>query len=920
VADPGSAVQVGVIGRDAELAVLGRFLGARSRARALVLNGEAGIGKTTLWEAGVDAARERGMRVLVARASGAEARLSFAALIDLLEPIGPEALARLPAPQCSALEVALLRAEPARVPPEPGAIALGLCNALRALAGAGPVLIAIDDVQWLDAPSADALAFAARRMHGEPVAFLLAKRANRRSVLEQALEPPLTERIQLGALSLGATRRLLSTRLGLTLPRLLLRRVVDSTLGNPLFALEVGRSLIEQGIPSPGADLPVPDSVQQMFERRLARLPREVRRVLLVVALSADVDGDVLSAVVGSGALEDAIDAGLVVLDGDRVRASHPLFAAVAKKRARARERRELHLALAEAVVDAELRALHLALATERPDGELAATVAAAARAAAARGARRQAVVLAEHALRLTPSQSHERSERLLALAEFLETAGELQRLTDLLAPAVQSLPRGALRARAYLLLSEGADVKTIDEYQRRLDLALADCDRDPGLRAFVLATKAIDRVAGAIDHIGEAEAWALEALPAAARQSAPEVERRVLYAQSWASAMRGRPVDEACVRFLAASDDAYYLAASPERVAGQRLVWRGELHQARTCLERLLALADERGEPISYAMQRLHLCELELRAGAWDAAARLLDEWAESAERELLILPKYERCRALLAAGSGLRGEAKRWTAKALARAEATGAGWDRLEALRAHGIAALLDRDPARAAESLRVVWRHTEREGVDEPGVFPVAPDLVEALVELDELDEARAVIDRLRRLAEDQAHPWGLATTKRCSGVLALASDAYDDAAAAALADAASDYGRLGLRFDRARSLLSLGRSQRRLKQWGAARDSLGDAVAAFDELTSVGWAQRTRAEIERVGGRRPRASDELTPTERDIVALAARGLANKEIARALSIAVHTVEVHLSRAYAKLGVRSRSQLAARLSGRT
>jgi DNA-binding CsgD family transcriptional regulator len=276
-----------------------------------------------------------------------------------------------------------------------------------------------------------------------------------------------------------------------------------------------------------------------------------------------------------------------------------------------------------------------------------------------------------------------------------------------------------------------------------------------------------------------------------------------------------------------------------------------------------------------------------------------------------------YERCRALLAAGRGLLAEAQRWTAKALALAEATATGWDRLEALRAHGIAALLDRDPARAAESLRVVWQHTEREGVDEPGVFPVAPDLVEALVELGELDEARAVIDRVRRLAEDQAHPWGLATTKRCSGVLALAS-AYDDAAAAALADAASDYGRLGLRFDRARSLLSLGRSQRRLKQWGAARDSLGDAAAAFEELPSVGWAQRTRAEIERVGGRRPRASGELTPTERDIVALAARGLANKEIARTLSIAVHTVEVHLSRAYAKLGVRSRSQLAARLSG--
>jgi DNA-binding CsgD family transcriptional regulator len=208
---------------------------------------------------------------------------------------------------------------------------------------------------------------------------------------------------------------------------------------------------------------------------------------------------------------------------------------------------------------------------------------------------------------------------------------------------------------------------------------------------------------------------------------------------------------------------------------------------------------------------------------------------------------------------------------------------------------------------------------REGVEDPGVFPVAPDLVEALADLRELDEALAVADRLEGLARRQEHPWGLASAKRCRAVVRLASATYDEGAALALGEAAADYGRLGLRFDRARCLLSLGRAQRRLKQWGAARDALERAGAAFDELGSTGWARRARMELARVGARRPRQSGELTPTERGVVELAAQGLANKEIAQALYLSVHTVEVHLSRAYAKLGVRSRAQLAGRLSGR-
>ena len=200
--------------------------------------------------------------------------------------------------------------------------------------------------------------------------------------------------------------------------------------------------------------------------------------------------------------------------------------------------------------------------------------------------------------------------------------------------------------------------------------------------------------------------------------------------------------------------------------------------------------------------------------------------------------------------------------------------------------------------------------------EPGAFPVAPDLVEALVEIGESKEARAVTDRLARLAKQQEHPWALATAKRCQAMLRPSAEQR----ASTLRAAADDLEGLGLRFEAARSLLALGRGQRRAKQWRSARDALAAAEEAFNRIGSPGWVELARAERERVGGRRPGKSGELTPTERRVVELAGNGLANKQIASTLFVTVHTVEVHLARAYTKLGVRSRAQLAARLAGQT
>jgi DNA-binding CsgD family transcriptional regulator len=904
VARPGLAV-----GRESELAALRGFLEPEAAARVLVLTGGPGIGKTTLWDAGIGAARERGHCVLVARPNETEARLSYAGLIDLLGGVDAGELVSLPSPQRHALEAALLRVEPTESPPAQGAVAVGFLGVLRNLAARGPLLVAVDDVQWLDSASTDALVYAARRLDGGEARFLLAKRAGQALPLERTLEQRGMEVLEVGPLSLGALRRLMSERLGLNLPRHVLRQVHETTLGNPLFALEVGRVLLAHGWLGSGQSIPVPERVEDLLGTRVAGLPPAVRRVLLAVTLSADLRASQLAAITGTPAIDEATDLGVVLPDGDRVRPSHPLLAAAARGRSRAAERRRLHLELAGVISDDESRARHLALAAEGVDEKLAGTVAEAATSAASRGAVREAVDLAEHALRLTPLDSPLRVERLLSLAGYLVLAGTTEdgrRITELLLPELESLAPGPTRVRACLALTQGS-VESNDEIQRYLELALTECADDAALRATVLAELAENMCLIRVERIREAARWAQEAVETIGPAS------QALHALSWALALQGRDVSPLCEGRSAATIDVRVLF-SPERAAGRRLTWRGEVDEARTVLDRLLRIADERGEAYSYALFRLHLFQLELRIGDCRAAGRLLEEWAQSSDP--LMWPMYERCQALFAAFRGLPDEAGQWAKKTIESAERTGARWDWLEARRALGLADLLGSEPLRAAEGLRAVWWHTEREGVAEPGVFPVASDLVEALVELGELEEARAVTGRLRGLAEEQAHPWGLVTARRCDALIRLAEPGHDEGAAAELSGAAAGYVELGLRFDAARSLLSLGRAQRRHRKWGGARASLEQAAASFDELGSSGWADAARSELERVGGRRAPATGELTPAERRVVELAVDGLSNKEIAQSLVVAVPTVETHLSRAYAKLGVRSRAQLARRL----
>jgi DNA-binding CsgD family transcriptional regulator len=238
---------VSIVGRALELERLDEFVCTPIGGGTLVLVGGPGIGKTTLWEASVQSARTTGVRVLAARSPMVgEAQLPFMGLLDLCDGIAPTELAVLSAPQRRALETALLRVAPSGAPTSAALIAVGLLGVVQALAARDPVLIAIDDLQWLDPASADALVFLARRIGGARIGFLLSRRDGRAGALETMLSRGQFERVRLGPLSLGAVRRLLFERLGLAMSRQHVRRIVEATGGNPLFALEVGRSLQER--------------------------------------------------------------------------------------------------------------------------------------------------------------------------------------------------------------------------------------------------------------------------------------------------------------------------------------------------------------------------------------------------------------------------------------------------------------------------------------------------------------------------------------------------------------------------------------------------------------------------------------------------------------------------------------------------
>jgi DNA-binding CsgD family transcriptional regulator len=921
-----------LLGRNAELAQIGVFLEAEPPA-ALVLEGEAGIGKTRVWEESVRMATALGSRVLGMRASGSEVQLSFAGLGDLFDGVVEEALPGLPGPQRRALEAALLLEEAQEAPPDARAVASGCLGVLRLLSATGPLVLAVDDMQWLDSSSEGALRFALRRLETEPVRLIGSVRGSTGGPLPLELERAFGDdrllRIPLGPLSLGALHELLRSHLGLNLPRPALVRVVEACEGNPLFALELGRELQRRGTrPTAGEPLPIPSDLKQLVGDRIARLPARSRKLVLTAAALANPTREVLEAASGNADraeadLDRAVRAGVLELEGDRVRFTHPLLAAATYSEASSSQRRAAHGALALVAADPQERAHHLALSATGTSEDIAAELEAAGAHARRRGAPDAAAELCEQAARLTPAGSETaRYRRTLTAAEYRFLAGETARARRLLDDLIALLPPGPARARALLLLAR------IEGVAEGSEAAVALCERalhepieDPALEAEAHVSLA---VFSDVDMQRRA-AHAKSAIELIEQEETPDPalfsSALVAYALGeyyLGRGLRQEPLERAIA--LEQASQRPRVAWTASSVLGQLLKYTDDYEGARPRLEAAYSLAVEEGDESSIPDLAAHLSELALWTGDWPAAERHARESLDVAGRAEQGFARgiglY--CRALVDAHLGRIASARTYAEEGLAFGRERRDLWLEGICLWVLGFLELSLGAPEAVERHLSRADEIAETIGLVEPGQWRFHPDRIEALIQTGALDRADALLDRYRTHASAAERPHAIAAAERCQGLLVTARGDLDGAFEA-FASSLQHYERLPLPFEQARTLLALGSTERRANHKRAAREALEQALDSFERLGAPLWAAKARSELGRIGGRRAPSRGALSETEAQIAELAAVGRTNAEIAAVLVISPKTVKWNLSKIYRKLGVRSRTELAAALVSR-
>jgi tetratricopeptide (TPR) repeat protein len=854
---------VEIVGRDQERGVLDAFLGREDGGpAALVLEGEAGIGKSTLWLAGVQAAREHGLRVLESRPAETERAVAHAGLGDLLEPVLDDVLHELAAPRRRALEVALGLEEGAV---DPRTLAIAVRDALEVLA---PVLVAIDDVQWLDASSGGLLAFALRRLCDENVRVLFARRLGETMEapeLDDAL--PSVERLRVGPLSVGATQRLVQARLGTTFARPTLLRVHEASGGNPFYALELAAH---------GA---VPESLEALVRARLDGLPDATQDALVLAAALGRASPALLAAAgVSEDALDAALDARVIEVDGV-IRFTHPLLASVLYQGLSTGERRRAHKRLAEVVVDPVDRARHLALATEQPDDDVAAALEDAARQALARGAVASAAELGEHALRLTPpAADDDRHRRTLAAARTHLAGGEVERARTLARELVAAAPDGPRRADALLMLANVESANLHESIALRRE-ALRHAAGLPAVEASIhrelaLSVRLTEGTAAGEEHARAAVDLAERAGDDAVRAAALASLALNRFNPGKADAPR---LAEQAYELAVASGDAEQLVTASICLA-HVLLWSMRLDAARSLLERGYSEWRDRDERAA-ANAAWYLAMVELRAGRWDAAG----DYAQRA-RELRSLYGRDEVEhptslfplTLVTAHRGDLESARELAAHGHHVAEKQGALLGGLEAT--SGLIAFWSGDPAAAVERFAHAERTAAKAGWNDPCLCWWRSENAEALLELGRVDDALEALEAFETFAKRLRRTWALAYVSRFRG-LAAAARGDVDAAASLLEQAVALHESAGDPFGRARTLLSLGVVRRRGRQKRAARDAIEAALARFEELGAAGWAAKARAELGRISGRR--RDEGLTPAEQRVAALVAEGRTNRE---------------------------------------
>lgn len=908
-----------LIGREAECALVYRLLdeARKGRSGSLVLLGEPGIGKSALLEYAVSSAAAD-MRTL--RVTGLEAvsEAPFAALGELLRP-ARRAMRRLSAARRQALRTAL--GLDGGGDTEPLAVAAATLALLALLAEQGPLLCVVDDAHWVDRESVEALTLVAGRLAVEGIVVLFAAREG------EGFDARGLPEAEVGGLAPEAARVLLARHAPRGLAPEVADRLVLETAGNPLALVELPGLLSDAqlaGTELLDRPLPVAGALERSFVRRAWALEDDARRVLLVGAASDSEDlGLILRAARALGiegpAIEAADSAGLVSIRGWRLRFRHPLVRSAIYQAATLAERRAVHTALAEALpgeAEADRRAWHRASAALGPDEEVATELERAATSARLRGGFAAEARTLELAARLAPEDAA-RARRLVDAAAAAWRAGHSAEATQLLDEASPTIADPALRADAQelrseilkrhgraeeahdLLIAEAAKLEAVNPLRAARMLTLA-CHlffrREQAGRALELAERAWD-VAGhdvaANDlELGGTLAWA-----------------RVYVGRSDA----GRKLALDCA---ANSEQAGETAKGPQ--IAWCLSWLEEYDHARSLIERAAAAHREAGAFGDLAYVLFFLADLEFRLGrlaAAYAAAQEAYRLAEQTKRENIVMSALTILAAVEAV-IGRAGDARTHATHALVVAGST---FNLTFVARANAALGLLELSlgrPREAIADLELVERQMERSDVVEPSVLEWIPDLIEAYIRADRVDEAIPRLERWDRWADQTGRAWALAAGARYRGL--IAADADIDAR---FQEALALHEHSPRAFERARTELCYGERLRRAGRRVDSRAHLRSALETLDGLGAVPWSDRTRAELaatgETVRRRDPTVTERLTPQELQIALAVGEGRTNREVAASLFLSQKTIEYHLHNVYRKLDVRSRAQLAAHLT---
>jgi len=909
-------------GRATEGRAVRALLSAAASAPAvLVVEGDPGIGKTTLSRDAVRQARLAGYRVLECRPTSAESVLSFGALTDLLSGVDDAMLETLPAPQRAAVNAAVLRAVPTGVASDERAIGTGLATLLTHCAEHGPVLVAIDDAQWLDRPTRAAVTFALRRVRCIPLGVLICCRYGTSDVGE------LTEAIADPAWSLTVTLRglddidlfhLARDRLGVALQRPQLTRVCDVSAGNPFVAVELARALVASD-KSSATDLPMPQSLQSLAAGKLVGLSPGARDAVLAVACTARPTLSLLAQLGLQQQLEEAESHGILELAGGRIKVTHPLLAAAALGLTSPPAVRSMHGLLSTLVSEPESVARHRALAVPEPDDVVAEALDAGVESAVARGAAIAALDLARLALERTVDTNGAAAwERRVRLAERLQVSGSTLEAGQILDGLADGCPSGPVRARGWLLLTEVTyQTTSTDQAMRCARAALVDAVDDPVLSArawlslAALSSNAVDSAQHVVAARACLEESAVDDPVLLAWVECEEVSARF---------HRGEGLDCSALDHALTLERSGRVWTSGDQVAAIRpvlLKWSDHHSEALAGLEELRDKAKEEGNDGLLPYVGGHIPVVLLRMGrtgeAAAAAAEHLADAEATGQESQRVQALYNT--AFVDAHLGHLDTAWKAAGQIAAWADREDDHWLQMSAAGVFGFVALC-RNDVRAARTWFDRWADLcEGLGLVDPGISRHHGDHVEALLATGAAEEARARTDDLRGRALRAERVSSAAVAARCAAL--LASTAGDqDLAVQHLEESLRLHLLCPIPFEQARTLLTAGIVHRRAKRKREARAFLVEAVGTFSGLGAAGWTARAESELERVAGR-PGPSLELTATEQRVAVLAASGLTNREVAEQAFISPKTVEANLARAYRKLGISSRAELGAKMA---